>query len=81
MSIAEAWDIPATRQRLVPPQPPRAPENMTALQRLSALRESAIGTWGQRAYEDDIIRGSFFFLRASYILNTPDAIRHVRLRT
>ena len=77
MSIAEAWDIPATRPRLVPPHPPRAPENMTALQRLSALRESAIGTWGQRAYEDDIIRGSFFFLRASYILNTPDAIRHV----
>ena len=77
MSIAEAWDIPATRRRLVPPNPPRAPENMTALQRLSAMRESAIGTWGQRAYEDDIVRGSFFFLRSSFILNAPDAIRHV----
>ncbi len=77
MSIAEAWDIPATRRRLVPPHPPRAPENMTALQRLAAMRESAIGTWGQRAYEDDIIRGSFFFLRGSFILNAPDAIRHV----
>ena len=77
MSIAEAWDIPATRRRLVPPNPPRAPENMTALQRLAAMRESAIGTWGQRAYEDDVVRGSFFFLRSSYILNAPDAIRHV----
>ncbi len=76
MSIAEAWDIPATRQRLVPPHPPRAPESMTTLQRLGAMRESAIGTWGQRAYEDDVIRGRFF-LHASFILNTPDAIRHV----
>ena len=77
MSIAEAWDIPATRRRLVPPHPPRAPENMTALERLAMMRESPIGTWGQRAYEDDIIRGRFFLLRASYILNTADAIRHV----
>jgi cytochrome P450 len=77
VSIAEAWDIPATRRRLVPPSPPRAPENMTALQRLAVMRESAIGTWGQRAYEDDIVRGNFFFLRSSFILNTPDAIRHV----
>jgi cytochrome P450 len=76
VSIAEAWDIPATRQRLVPPHPPRAPESMTALQRLGAMRDSAIGTWGQRAYEDDIVRGRFF-LHSSFILNTPDAIRHV----
>jgi cytochrome P450 len=76
VSIAEAWDIPATRQRLVPPHPPRAPENMTTLQRLGAMRDSAIGTWGQRAYEDDIVRGRFF-LHSSFILNTPDAIRHV----
>ena len=76
MSIAEAWDIPATRRRLVPPSPPRAPESMTSFQRLAAMRESAIGTWGQRAYEDDIVRGRFF-LHSSFILNTPDAIRHV----
>ncbi len=76
MSIAEAWDIPATRQRLVPPSPPRAPESMTAFKRLAAMRESAIGTWGQRAYEEDILRGRFF-LNSSFILNTPDAIRHV----
>src|ERR1700690_1894948 len=76
MSIAEAGHIPATRQPLVPPSPPRASETMTALGRLAAMRESAIGTWGQRAYEEDIIRGRFF-RRSSFILNTPDAIRHV----
>src|ERR1700722_14022478 len=76
VSIAEAWDIPATRQRLVPPHPPRAPESMTALERLSAMRVSAIGTWGQRAYEEDVLRGRFF-LHSSFILNTPDTIRHV----
>jgi len=76
VSIAETWDIPATRQPLVPPSPPRAPETMTALRRLAAMRVNAIATWGQRAYEDDIIQGRFF-LRSSFILNTPDAIRHV----
>jgi cytochrome P450 len=76
VSIAEAWDIPATRPPLVPPSPPRASESMTAFGRLAAMRESAIGTWGQRAYEEDIIKGRFFW-RSSFILNTPDAIRHV----
>jgi len=76
VSIAEAWDIPAKHRPLVPPSPPRASEGMTALGRLAAMRESAIGTWGQRAYEEDIIRGRFFW-RSSFILNTPDAIRHV----
>jgi len=76
VSIAEAWDIPAPRQPLVPPSPPRASESMTAFGRLAAMRESAIGTWGQRAYEEDSIKGRFIW-RSSFILNTPDAIRHV----
>ena len=76
MSTAEAWEMPVTRQPLVPPSPPRAPESMTAFGRLAAMRESAISTWGQRAYEEDIIQGRFFG-RSSFILNTPDAIRHV----
>ncbi|SHK71269.1 Cytochrome P450 [Bradyrhizobium lablabi] len=75
MSIAEAYDIPVTRP-LVPPSPPRAPDNMTAFGRLRAMRTSPISSWGQRAYEDDIVRGRFF-RRSSFILNTPDAIRHV----
>jgi cytochrome P450 len=76
VSIAEARDIPITRRPLVPPSPPRAPDSMTALGRMAAMRESMIATWGQRAYEEDIIRGRFFG-RSSFILNTPDAIRHV----
>ena len=87
MSIAEALgteaalgveplEVPAARRPLVPPSPPRAPASMTAFGRMAAMRVSAIGTWGQRAYEEDIIRGRFFG-RSSFILNTPDAIRHV----
>jgi unspecific monooxygenase len=49
---------------------------MTAIGRMTAMRKSAIGTWAQRAYEEDIVRGSFFG-RNSFIINTPDAIRHV----
>ena len=75
MSIAETLDMPVTRP-LVPPSPPRAPDDMTAFGRLRAMRRSPISTWGQRAYEDDIVHGRFFS-RSSFILNTPDAIRHV----
>jgi cytochrome P450 len=76
MSIAEVLGMPVTRQPLVPPSPPRAPETMTAFGRMAAMRNSMIGTWGQRAYEEDIIRGRFIG-RSSFIVNTPDAIRHV----
>ena len=76
MSIAEALDMPVTRAPLVPPSPPRASENMTVFGRMAAMRVSAIGSWGQRAYEEDIVRGRFFGCN-SFILNTPDAIRHV----
>jgi unspecific monooxygenase len=76
VSIAETYDIPLPRQPLVPPSPPRAPQTMGPIGRMAAMRKSAIGTWGQRAYEEDIVQGRFFG-HASFILNTPDAIRHV----
>ena len=76
MSIAEAYDMPAARAPLIPPSAPRAPETMTPLRRMIAMRESILGTWGQRAYEEDIVQGRFLG-RSSFILNTPDAIRHV----
>ncbi|MDR3489229.1 MAG: cytochrome P450 [Bradyrhizobium sp.] len=76
MSIAEAWDVAVTPQPLVPPSPPRAAETMNVFGRMAAMRRSAIETWGQRAYEEDIVQGRFFG-RSSFILNTPDAIRHV----
>ena len=76
MSIAELYDMPVARPRLVPPSPPRAPDDMTALGRMKAIRISPIGSWGQRAYEEDIVQGRFLG-RSSFILNAPDAIRHV----
>ena len=76
MSIAETYDMPIARKRLVPPSPPRAPDNMTAFGRMRAIRVSPIGSWGQRAYEEDIVQARFFG-RGSFILNAADAIRHV----
>jgi cytochrome P450 len=75
MSIAETYDMPA-RTPLVPPFPPRASDTMNSLGRMAAMRHSAIGTWAQRAYQEDIVQGRFLG-RSSFILNTPDAIRHV----
>jgi cytochrome P450 len=76
VSIAEAYDVEATQAPLVPPSPPRAPPTMGPIGRMVAMRKSAIGTWGQRAYEEDVIQGRFLG-RSSFILNTPDAIKHV----
>jgi cytochrome P450 len=76
MSIAESYDASVARKLLIPPSPPRAPDTMTTLGRMRAMRESVLGTWGQRAYEEDILQGRFLG-RNSFILNTPDAIRHV----
>jgi cytochrome P450 len=76
VSIAEACDMPVAPRPLVPPRPPRASDDMTAFGRMTAMRRSAIDTWGQRAYEEDVIKGRFFG-HGSFILNTPDAIRHV----
>ena len=74
MSIAEAYDVPAARQPLVPPSPPR--RTMGLFRRMVAMRKNAIDTWGPRSYEEDVIQTRFFG-RNSFILNTPDAIRHV----
>ena len=48
MSIAEAYDLPVARTRLVPPSPPRAPDDMTAFGRMKAISISPIGSWGRR---------------------------------
>ena len=76
MSIAEIVELPLTRRRLVPPAPPRAPDNLGAFGRMRAIRVNPIESWGDRAYEEDIIQGSFVG-RSSFILNAPDAIKHV----
>jgi cytochrome P450 len=76
VSIVEACDIRTTRAPLVPPSPPRAPRNLTTFGRLAAMGKNAFRAWDQRAYEEDIIQGGFFG-HSSFILNSPDAIRHV----
>jgi len=76
VSIVEACNIRVPRAPLVPPSPPRAPHDLTAFGRLAAMRKNAFGAWGQRAYEEDVIQSAFFG-RSSFILNNPDAIRHV----
>jgi unspecific monooxygenase len=74
VSIAEAYDVPAARQPLVPPSPPR--RTMSLFRRMLAMRKNAIDTWGPRSYEEDVIQTRFFG-RNSFILNTPESIRHV----
>jgi unspecific monooxygenase len=76
MSIAEAHDVPAARRPLVPPAPPRAPDTITTFGQVRAMRVNPIASWRQRAYEEDIIHGRFFG-RGSFVLNTPESIRHV----
>jgi len=74
VSIAEAYDLPVARAPLVPPSPPR--RTMGLLRRMAAMRKNAIDTWGPRSYEEDVIQTRFFG-RNSFIVNAPDAIRHV----
>jgi cytochrome P450 len=76
MSIAEAYDVPASRRPLIPPAPPRAPDTITTFGQVRAMRVNPIASWRQRAYEEDIVHGRFFG-RGSFVLNTPDAIKHV----
>ncbi|MCP3393641.1 cytochrome P450 [Bradyrhizobium sp. CCGB12] len=71
-------NIASVRRPIVPPTPPRAPDDMSFLGKLAVIRQNMIATWGQRAYEEEVIPGRFFF-RNSFILNRPDAIRHVLL--
>jgi len=76
VSIAEDYDSAVAQKPLVPPTPPRAPDNLSTLGRMRMMGENPIATWGGRAYEEDVIKSNFFG-RSSFILNTPDAIKHV----
>jgi unspecific monooxygenase len=76
VSIAEVHDSPVAHTPLVPSTPPRAPDNLSTLGRMRLMGQNPIATWGQRAYEEDVVRGKFFG-RSSFILNAPDAIKHV----
>jgi cytochrome P450 len=71
-------NIAGVRRPIIPPAPPRAPDDMSFFGRLAVIRQNMIATWGQQAYEEEVIKGRFF-LHNSFILNHPDAIRHVLL--
>jgi cytochrome P450 len=71
-------NVTHVRRPIIPPAPPRAPDNVGFFRRLAVIRRNMIETWGQRAYEEDVLQGRFFG-RNSFILNQPDAIRHVLL--
>lgn len=76
MSIAEALETPHHPAPLEPPRPDYAPPGMSSFGRIAAMRRSAIGTWGERAYREDIVKGNFLG-RNSFTVNAPDAIKHV----
>jgi cytochrome P450 len=71
-------NIASVRRPIVPPAPPRASDDLSFFGRLALIRQNMIASWGPRAYEEDVIKGRFF-LHHSFILNQPDAIRHVLL--
>jgi unspecific monooxygenase len=75
MSIAEALETPQ-RRPIEPPRPALAPPNMGVFARIAQMRRSAISTWGERAYTDDVVK-SRFFRRNSFTINVPEGIKHV----
>ena len=76
MSIAEAYDHRDPRSLLVPPRPAPKPDTMSTIRRMAAVRRSGIDGWGKAAYEEDILKGRFLG-QNNFIVNAPDAIRHV----
>ncbi|MGP8123028.1 MAG: cytochrome P450 [Xanthobacteraceae bacterium] len=76
MSIAEVFDAPAARPPLVPPYPAPASQSMSTFGRMLAIRKSGLATWGATAYQEDVVQGHFMG-RSTFVLNTPDTIRHV----
>jgi unspecific monooxygenase len=73
------YDMPAARAPLVPPRPPRAPDDMNMFARVKAISISPIGSWSRRAYEEDIVRGRFLN-HSSFILNAPVDLREAMQR-
>ncbi len=59
-----------------PPRPPIPTRQRTQLEAFLVLRRNLLEIWGERAYEDEILPGSFLG-RKQLVLNAPEAIRHV----
>ena len=58
------------------PRPRMATRERTQLEAFLVLRRNPLELWGERAYELDVIAGSFLG-RRQVLLNDPEAIRHV----
>jgi cytochrome P450 len=59
-----------------PPRPPIPTRQRTQLEAFLVLRRNLLEIWGERAYEDEILPGTFLG-RKQLVLNAPEAIRHV----
>ena len=68
--------ISAREPHKVPPYPEPPPEDLSAFQLVTAMRTDGLSGWPRRAYEEMVVQRRFFH-RNSFILNEPDAIRHV----
>jgi unspecific monooxygenase len=64
------------RDALTPPAPKPATRILPLWALISALQRNALATWGNPAYELDIVERPFLG-RQSFLLNEPAAIRHV----
>jgi len=76
MEITGICDVPVAPRPIIPPRPPRAPDDMGVLGQIAAIRANVISTWSPRAYQEEIIKARFL-LRTNFIVNQPEAIRHV----
>ena len=65
-----------TAESLVPPTPEPAPDLMGPFELARRMRTNGISVYSRRAYEDEVIEREFLG-RKSFVLNAPDAIRHV----
>jgi unspecific monooxygenase len=60
----------------IPPRPPIPTRLRTQLEAFLVLRRNPLELWGEAAYEQDILPGSFLG-RPQLFLTAPEAIRHV----
>ena len=67
---------PRHARRRAPPKPAPAKALLPAPLAILALRRNVLATWGQPAYELDIVERPFLG-RQSILLNDPSGIRHV----
>ena len=68
--------VAAKSRPLIPPKPEPAPDHMGALDLARRVRTNGLTVYAPAAYEEEILRRSFFG-RSSFLLNSPEAIRHV----